>query len=301
MSVIAITGGTGFVGSRLIALAVEAGHHVRALTRREQAERKRVAWIAGDLNATDALTRLCESADAVIHVAGVVNAPDRAGFAAGNIDGTRNMLAAAEGAGVRHFVHVSSLAAREPGMSDYGWSKAEAERLVEESLLDTAVVRPPAIYGPGDMEMLELFKLATKGIALLPPGGRLSVVEVGDLGRLLLALARGGNGGRSYDCDDGREHGWSHKEFGLAVGSAVGKRVAAIALPRPLMMAGAHLDRLVRGKGAKLTPDRVAYFCHEDWAIDAARRPPAELWKPQVETQAGLAATAAWYREQGLL
>jgi nucleoside-diphosphate-sugar epimerase len=301
VSRIAITGGTGFVGSRLIALAVETGHQVRALTRRQQAERTHVEWIPGDLQATDALARLCDGADAVIHVAGVVNALDRAGFAAGNIEGTRNMLAAAETAGVRHFVHVSSLAAREPAMSDYGWSKAEAERLVEESLLDTAMVRPPAIYGPGDMEMLELFKLARKGIALLPPGGRLSVIEVGDLGRLLLALATGGKGGRSYDCDDGREGGWSHKEFGLAIGTAIGKRVAAIALPRPLMMAGAHLDRLVRGKGAKLTPDRVAYFCHEDWVIDAARRPPADLWKPRVETNAGLAATAAWYREQGLL
>jgi len=298
---LAITGGTGFVGSRLIALATAAGHQVRALTRREQAPRERIEWVAGDLGNTDALAQLCDGADAVIHVAGVVNAPDRAGFATGNIEGTGNMLAAAEGAGVRRFVHVSSLAAREPGMSDYGWSKAEAERLVEHSLLDTSVVRPPAIYGPGDLEMLELFRLAKKGIALLPPGGRLSVIEVGDLGRLLLALAGAGTGGHSYDCDDGRADGWSHKQFGLAIGTAVGKRVAAIALPRPLMMAGAHLDRLVRGKGAKLTPDRVAYFCHEDWVIDALRRPPAALWAPQVETPAGLAATAAWYREQGLL
>jgi hypothetical protein len=71
----------------------------------------------------------------------------------------------------------------------------------------------------------------------------------------------------------------------------VGKRVAAIALPRPLMMAGAHLDRLVRGKGAKLTPDRVAYFCHQDWVIDAPAR-SARRWAicgtPQVETNAGL-------------
>jgi nucleoside-diphosphate-sugar epimerase len=301
MATIAITGGTGFVGSRLIALAVEAGHAVRALTRREQAERAHLEWVAGDLGDMAALARLCDGADAVIHVAGVVNAPTREGFAAGNIHGTRNVLAAAEGAGVRRFVHVSSLAAREPAMSDYGWSKAEAERLVEDSLLDTAMVRPPAIYGPGDMEMLELFKLAKRGIALLPPGGRLSVIEVGDLGRLLLALASGNNAGRSFDCDDGRENGWSHKEFGLAIGSAIGKRVATIALPRPLMMAGAHLDRLVRGKSAKLTPDRVAYFCHEDWVIDASRRPPVDLWKPQVETNAGLAATAAWYRDQGLL
>lgn len=301
MATLAITGGTGFVGSRLIAIATAAGHQVRALTRREQAARAHIDWIAGDLGNLAALTQLCEGADAVIHVAGVVNAPDRAGFAEGNIAGTRNMLAAAEGAGVQRFVHVSSLAAREPGMSDYGWSKAEAEQLAADSLLDTAIVRPPAIYGPGDMEMLELFKLARKGIALLPPGGRLSVIEVGDLGRLLLALAMGGNGGRSYDCDDGRENGWSHKEFAQAIGAATGKRVAALALPRPLMMAGAHLDRLVRGPGAKLTPDRVAYFCHEDWVIDPARRPPADLWIPAIETQAGLAATAAWYREQGLL
>lgn len=301
MSTLAITGGTGFVGSRLIALAIEAGHAVRALTRREQAERAHLEWVGGDLGDTVALARLCDGADAVIHVAGVVNAPTRDGFAVGNIHGTRNMLAAAEGAGVRRFVHVSSLAAREPGMSDYGWSKAEAERLVEESLLDTAMVRPPAIYGPGDMEMLELFKLAKRGIALLPPGGRLSVIEVGDLGRLLLALATTGNHSRGYDCDDGRDNGWSHKEFAQAIGTATGKRVAALALPRPLMMAGAHLDRLVRGKSAKLTPDRVAYFCHEDWVIDTARRPPAELWTPRVETNAGLAATAAWYRDQGLL
>jgi nucleoside-diphosphate-sugar epimerase len=269
---LAITGGTGFVGTRLIALATAAGHEVRALTRREQAPREHIEWVAGDLGDGAALARLCEGADAVIHVAGVVNAPDRAGFAVGNIAGTHNMLSAAEVAGVGRFVHVSSLAAREPGMSDYGWSKAEAEELVENSLLDTIVVRPPAIYGPGDMEMLELFRLAKKGIALLPPGGRLSVIEVGDLGRLFLALAACKHAGRSFDCDDGRDNGWSHKEFGL-----------------------------VRGKGAKLTPDRVAYFCHEDWVIDSTRRPPASLWKPQVETHAGLAATAAWYREQGLL
>ena len=65
--------------------------------------------------------------------------------------------------------------------------------------------------------------------------------------------------------------------------------------------AGAHLDRLMRGKRAKLTPDRVAYFCHQDWVIDAAKRPPANFWTPQVPTAEGLAATAAWYRDQGLL
>ncbi|MGK6356406.1 NAD-dependent epimerase/dehydratase family protein [Sphingomonas sp. DT-207] len=301
MTTLAITGGTGFVGSRLIALATEAGHHVRALTRREQAERANIAWVRGDLDATDALAELCSGADAVIHVAGVVNAPDREGFARGNVEGTRNMLDAAKGAGVERFVHVSSLAAREPGMSAYGWSKAEGDKLVKASGLAWDIVRPPAIYGPGDMEMLELFKLAKRGLALLPPGGRLSAIEVGDLARLLLTLATHEATARIYDADDGTEGGWSHEDFARAIGTAVGKRVAAFALPRPLLMAGAQLDRLVRGKSAKLTPDRVAYFCHQDWVIDAARRPPADLWQPQVETPAGLAATVAWYREEGLL
>ena len=301
MTILAITGGTGFVGSRLIALALEAGHHVRALTRREQAPRENITWIPGTLDDEPALARLVNGADAVIHVAGVVNAPDRAGFVRGNIDGTRNMLAATEGAGVRRFVHVSSLGAREPELSIYGWSKAEGDKLVTASALDWTIVRPPAIYGPGDMEMLELFKLAKRGLALLPPGGRLSVIEVGDLGRLLLALAVSDHCPGSLDCDDGVEGGWSHRKFAHAIAAATGKRVAAFALPRPLLMAGAHLDRLVRGKGAKLTPDRVAYFCHQDWVIDPTRRPPSQMWQPQVPTPDGLAATAAWYREQGLL
>jgi uncharacterized protein YbjT (DUF2867 family) len=301
MATIALTGGTGFVGTRLISLALEAGHQVRALTRRPQAERAGITWVQGDLGNTAALAELSEGADAVIHVAGVVNAPDKAGFAAGNIDGTRNMLEAAKAKGVCRFVHVSSLAAREPGLSAYGWSKAEGDKLVMESGLDWAMVRPPAIYGPGDLEMLELFKLAKKGLAVMPRGGRISLIEVGDLGRLLLALATTDGCNQILDADDGTPGGWSHKQFSRAIGAALGKRVASFALPRPLLMAGAHLDRLLRGKNAKLTPDRVAYFCHADWVIDSNRRPPSNLWTPQVETDAGLAATAAWYREQGLL
>src|SRR3546814_8906938 len=77
--------------------------------------------------------------------------------------------------GVRRLIHVSSLSAREPGLSDYGWSKELAERHVKASGLDWTIIRPPAIYGPGDREMLELFRMAKRGFMLMPPGGRLSV------------------------------------------------------------------------------------------------------------------------------
>lgn len=301
MSVIAITGGTGFVGSRLINQALAAEHQVRALTRRPQATRESLTWVEGALDDGAALARLVDGADAVVHVAGVVNAPDRAGFASGNIAGTEAMLAAARNAGIKRFIHVSSLAAREPALSDYGWSKAEAEALVIASDRDWTVVRPPAVYGPGDMEMREMFRLASLGLALLPSAGRLSVIHVDDLAALLLVLTQSDPGRLILEADDGVIGGWTHKAFGLALGTAVGKRVLPVPLPRGLMTLVAHGDRLVRGDKAKLTPDRVDYFCHPDWTVDAEKRPPTQLWQPRIATPEGLAATAAWYRERGLL
>src|SRR5687767_595612 len=152
---LAITGGTGFVGSHLLRTALGAGHRVSALTRRPQSVRNTLSWVEGDLADRAALARLVEGADAVIHVAGVLNARDRAGFEDGNVAGTLAMLAAATAAGIRRFVFVSSLAAREPELSMYGGSKARAEALVESSGLDWSIVRPPAVYGPGDRETLE--------------------------------------------------------------------------------------------------------------------------------------------------
>ena len=80
--ILAVTGGTGFVGRRLLDLATERSHTVRALTRRPQEERDGVEWIDGSLEDRDALERLVQGSDAVIHVAGVINAPDAAGFEA---------------------------------------------------------------------------------------------------------------------------------------------------------------------------------------------------------------------------
>nr|WP_184004407.1 NAD(P)-dependent oxidoreductase [Stakelama sediminis] len=296
-----MTGGTGFVGSRLIALARQAGYTVRALTRRPQPPRVGVEWIDGSLEDAPALARLTEGADAVIHVAGVVNAPDRAGFEQGNIEGTRAMLTAAHETGVHRYIQVSSLATREPGLSRYGWSKHEADKLVQASGLNWTIVRPPAIYGPGDHELLEIFRLAKHRLALLPPTGRLSVIHVDDLCRLFLTLVESDPGQVIFEPDDGVANGWSHKAFARAVGRAQNKRVLTLSLPRSAMLAGAGIDRMIRGKQAKLTRDRVSYFCHPDWVSAPARHPPQRLWQPKIDTPQGLADTARWYQDNGLL
>jgi uncharacterized protein YbjT (DUF2867 family) len=299
---LAVTGATGFVGQTLVRTALEAGWSVRALTRSPKPSSEGLSWINGSLEDAASLAELVRGSDAVIHVAGVVNAADQAGFAKGNIEGTRAVVKAAENAGVSRFSHVSSLSAREPALSNYGWSKAEAETVVASSNLDWTMVRPPAIYGPGDKDMLDLFKMAQRGFILLPPAGRLSVIEVSDLARLLLVLIdKPQTIGQIYDADDGRIGGWSHIEFGRAIGDAVGKRAVTLSMPRALVSIGAILDRLARGSAAKLTPDRAAYFCHPDWVISESARVPVGIWAPQIETTLGLRNTAQTYRDAGWL
>ncbi len=299
--VLAVTGGTGFVGEHLLRIARDEGYLIRALTRTPRAGEQGIAWVEGALDRAESLSRLVDGADAVIHVAGLISGT-RAAFEAINARGTAAMMEAARNAGVRRFIHVSTLAAREPGLSSYGWSKSEAERIMAGSGLDWTIVRPPAVYGPGDRETLELFKMAKRGLVALPPKGRFSVVHVEDLCRLLLSLVDApGSIGATYEVDDAREGGWDHRHFARTLGRLFGKRATTLAMPKIVLKGAARIDRLVRRDRAKLTPDRVSYFCHPDWVVRSERRPPTEIWRPQVRTPTGLKATAEWYQRAGWL
>ena len=289
---IAITGGTGFVGSRV--LLRHAGPAC-ALARSAQAMRPNIAWVTGDLADPAALARLCEGAGAIIHIAGIVSAPNRAGFDAGNVAGTAAMLAAARAAGVRRFVHVSSLAAREPQLSMYGASKAAAEALVMASDLDWIIVRPPGVYGPGDREMLDIYRLSMRGLYVAPPG-RMSLIHVDDLAVALLALAGGGPSRQIVEIDDGAGDGYSHPEFARAIGAALDRRPVIIPLPLSMLHVAARI-----GLSAKLTRDRAAYIAHPDWVARGGNAALAGLWTPQFDLAAGVADTVANYRQRGWL
>lgn len=297
--IVAVTGATGFVGRAVVDRAAGSGLSLRALTRRAQPSRAGITWIAGALDKPDSLATLVEGADVVLHIAGVVNAPDRAGFVAGNIDGTRAIVEAAKAAGIKRFVHVSSLSAREPALSTYGWSKRQAEDMVMASALDWTIVRPSGIYGPGDMEMRDMFRAAKMGITLMPPPGKVSLVAVEDFARLLTTLVTTDGPRAVLEVDDGQA--LTHAELANAIGAAVGQRVMTLHLPKGLLQLAAKIDRALRGNGAKLTPDRVGYLCHPDWTADPAKRPDPALWEPIIPLSKGLADTARWYRANGLL
>lgn len=301
---IALTGGTGFVGQAVLDVLAQRGFAVRALARKIPGDaRSHVEWVQGDLADKAALARLVVGAEAVIHIAGLTTSHDFSELDLANAAGTLALVEAARAAGVPRLVFVSSLAAREPGLSAYGASKARAERIVAASALDWTTVRPPAVYGPRDRDMLELFKAARMGVVPMPPPGRASMIHVQDLAELLVALIPGGEGvtHRLFEPDDGHPGGWTHREMARAIGWAVGRRPWVPHLSRATLMRLSRLERALRGPKSRLTPDRVGYMSHPDWVADPARAVPQGVWQPRIGTREGLKATARWYRERSWL
>ena len=291
---IAITGATGFVGQHVLAAAAARGLPVRALTRSPRENDPNVHWVTGTLEDAVALDTLCDGAGALLHIAGAVNVPSRAAFAHANITGTMAVIDAATRSDIRRFIHVSSLAAREPQLSHYGWSKAGAEDAVRQSALDWLIVRPPGVFGPHDKDVLDMFKMARRGFMLLPPAGRGSWIYAPDLAALLLNCVAKGPSGLILEPDDGASA--SHVDFARAIGTAVGRpNPFTISAPRPLLWLAARADRLVRGNSAKLTPDRARYMAHPDWAADPARAPDPALWQAATPRADALRATHDWY------
>lgn len=300
---IALTGGTGFVGQAVLDLMAQQGVSARALARNLPGDRPAVSWVCGDLANFAALDQLVAGAEAVIHIAGLTNTPDPREFEAANVTGTRAMLEAAKRAGVERFIFVSSLSAREPDLSAYGRSKARAEERVAASGLDWTIVRPPAVYGPRDRDMFELFKSARHRVVPLPPSGATSMIHVNDLAELLLALVPTSPtvSNKTFEPDDGRKGGWPYNELARALGSAVGRPVFPLNLPKSILRAAAEADKRVRGRRAKLTADRVSYMCHPDWVVHSEKAVPSAIWAASTPTEPGLKSTAEWYRAQGWL
>jgi len=299
---LAVTGGTGFVGRHLLRIAHDQGLTVRALTRTPQPPQPGVHWIQGSLSDPASLQTLVHGTSAVLHIAGVINARTRAEFDAGNVAGTAALIAAAQAENVARFILVSSLAAREPALSAYGASKAHAEALVTASNLAWDIIRPPGVYGPGDRETLALFQMVKSGFALLPVAGRLSMIEVSDLARALLAVATSPATRSTAEIDDGAPV--THAQLAHAIGVALNKRPRLITAPRWLVKAAAHADTSrarLSGSLPKLSHDRARYLTHPNWVATGGNLATRHLWTPQVPLAAGLRATADWYRQAGWL
>lgn len=311
---VAITGATGFVGGHAIAALAKDGHSLRALVRQPP------AWIAppaapveivvGGIEDSAALARLIDGVDAVIAIAGLTKARDRKQFFKINAEAIGKLAAlAAQRATPPRFLLLSSLAARRPELSDYAASKAEGEkRLIEaaEGRLPWVILRPPAVYGPGDAELLPYFRAVARGLAPYPAsGGRLAMIHGADLGGAIAAAVMApAAAGQIWEIDDGHEAGYSWPEMAAAAAQALGRPrpPRQIAVPRPIMTLLGRINECaarLTGRPRILTAGKVQEIFQPDWLCRQRPGPDALAWKPRLDLESGFAQTVAWYRERG--
>ena len=151
---ILVTGATGFIGRRIVTRLVERGEEVRRLVRPVPNPRASglpaVHFVTGDVTDPDSLRAACDGVDMVVHTVAVIREKGRTTFEAVNVQGTRNVVEAAEQAGVSKIVHLSAIGAGPDPQYPYLRSKWEGEEAVVNSKLRHVVLRPSLVFGPGD-------------------------------------------------------------------------------------------------------------------------------------------------------
>jgi len=167
---IAITGATGFVGGVLLKRLASTDWQIRALVRPDSLHKRPrqegTEWVTGDLEDMDSLRRLVAGVDAVLHCAGAVRGATSLSFEGINVDGSARLASAArEQHPAPNFFLISSLAARAPHLSHYAASKRNGEKTLALNAgpMPWVIFRPPAVYGPGDRELLPLFRWMCRG------------------------------------------------------------------------------------------------------------------------------------------
>ena len=297
---VAVTGAAGFVGQAIVAWLLASGHRVRALVHRTQLPISHAALetVTGSIADDAALIRLMSGCSGVIHVAGVVRGRSEMDFMPVNADAVDRIARIANNTcATPRLVLISSLAAREPGLSPYAASKRKGEAALaasaEHAGLSCAVLRPPAIYGPGDRELLPLFRLMACGLAPLPglPDARASLLHVADLAKAAIALLESDATG-TFELHDGHETGYGWDEIAETVARAAGRGPGMrMRIPRALLLGVANANLLASrlfGYQPMLTPGKVAELRHPDWVCDNTDLSRATGWQPTQSLHDGL-------------
>jgi len=280
---------------------VGQGFHVKALYRPSSKALSRpedsVHWQPGSLADEESLHALVAGVDIVVHCAGAVRGISLEQFKEVNTFGVERLLRAATEQNVARFLLMSSLAAREPGLSDYAASK----KLGEDVLLGYSekiswdILRPPAVYGPGDREMQPLLQLIRRGIVPIigDRKGRFSLIHVDDLVQAVSCLIQdtGTRHGRCFELHDGHRDGYTWTDIVTIATYLNGKKPRCLSIPRSLMqiagLANISLARLV-GYLPMLTPGKVREIFHPNWVCDNTAITGAIGWQPQIMFQEGM-------------
>nr|PZN53892.1 MAG: nucleoside-diphosphate sugar epimerase [Chloroflexota bacterium] len=322
-----VTGGTGFVGSHVVRVLVEAGHTVRVL-HRQTSRLDALAGLpyesaVGELTDREALLRACDGCDWVFHVAAVADywRSDVVKMFEANVEGTRTVLKAARAAGVQRVILTSTAAAvgmrrdgRPASESDafnlpprhfpYGYSKWLAEEVARAEArkgLDVVITNPVVVMGPGDLNMISgNFVTQIKRLGPLVPvtSGGVAVIDVRDVARLQLAAAERGRTGERYILGTAN---YDYRTWFAMIADVVGVRRPFLPVPDAALPVVAGVIDMARRLGiptpvdadqTRLSSRAIFFDFSKTWN---------ELGEPQVPMRKSLEDTYRWYVENGYL
>jgi len=322
-----ITGGTGFVGSFLTERLVAAGHQVTCLVRKKS----NLRWIAdldvecyyGNLQDKNSLLRGLEGIQMIYHVAGVTKARTKEEYFEGNFEGTKQLIEAAlhYRDTIKRFILVSSQTAvgssptiipideTQPAkpLTDYGRSKRAAEEYAQSVMneLPLSIVRPPAVYGPRDTDILEFFRTVTFGVIPQLSGSEkyVSLIHVKDLCRgIEMAAENPKAAGQIYFITCAKPYAWG--EVARTTLKIMEKKGIRLPVPLGLMKSIAYISEgfsALTKKPVLINKQKIIDMEQEFWTCspDKARK---ELgFECEINLEDGIRETLAWYREHNWL
>jgi nucleoside-diphosphate-sugar epimerase len=325
---ILVTGGTGFTGSALVFRLLKEGHKVRSLDYQKgivhgELEKAGAELVSGSIADRDLVDKSMQEIDFVFHLAAAfreLNVPDEHYYDV-NVNGTRYVMEAAKKHEVKKVVYCSTQGVHghiknPPGNEDspiapedyYQQTKYEGELVVQEYMgnaMNATIIRPTAIYGPGDPgRFLMIYKWAKKGFFPMFGSGRtfyqpVYIDNLVDAFMLTLNTEKGKGG--TYIIGD--EEYLPIKDLVTKTGKSMGIDIKVTHFPLfPLIIAGHVCEKMCKpfGIAPPIFPRRVDWYRQvRAFKIDRAK---AELgYRPQIGIDEGLRRTAQWYRESGYL
>ena len=322
-----VTGASGFIGSHLVEHLLARGYSVRCLLRKtsstEWLKNLPVEYVYGDLFTPEPLAGAVRGMDIVFHNAGITKAKTREEYFRANAGGTLNLLnaVAAENPGLRRFVFVSSQTAVGPSptadpisedvspqpITTYGKSKLQAEQecLEMAGKFPVTIVRPPAVYGPRDKDILEFFRTMKKGLQPVVGFGEkyVSLIHARDLVRgIVLAAESPVAAGKIYFVTSKQVYGWKH------VGDVTRKVLGRFALRVTVPEAGVYVIASFAEVFSKFSPkpalinfEKARDMVQDYWTCSGTKAKADFGFEPEISLEDGVRETVQWYREHGWL
>ena len=331
-----VTGATGFIGSHLCEELAKRGKKTRCLVREKETgemhkeNEKMLRSIGaeiyyGDLNDRGSLKNIAKGVDVVFHLAAIarpMNIPREKYFEV-NVEGTKNLFEACKGEKIRKIVHVSSISAIGPSrdgkpvsektsarpVDTYGESKLESEKaafdFIKKYKLPVVIVRPPMIYGPGDFELLKLFKAVNTGFFPVNMGGGKGHFEfcfVKNLVKGIILASEKGAVGEIYHLS--AERAYTLAEVAGTIAKAEKKSLLKLPFPKAVFWLGGkamEISGRIFGFHPPFKGGTMEWMTTDYWVSDISKAKKELGYRQEFSLQEGVEETVAWYKKKGII